>query len=141
MDKILAIILFIIVIGVVGLYGISYEKTPSKEEPGKEPQPPQTQKETQEKVTNQQEKTENLVEITPRGFSPQEITISVGQKVYFVNNDDIVHTVVIPSRAWEQEIDPGEKTQRPPVFYEAQKGKNIFKLKGKQDISGTIIVG
>lgn len=144
------LIVIAVIIGVVIVVSATFfwgQFVRQSEEPGKEPQPPagaQTNNTTGADSGEEGGETtqaENLVEITSEGiFSPQEITISVGERVYFMNNDDVEHTILIPSRAWEQTVKPGERTERPPKYYEAQKGKNTFKLKDNPDITGTVIV-
>lgn len=98
--------------------------------------------ESESKGSEEKPEPENLVEITSRGrFSPGEIEISIRERVYFKNNDNSVHTVLAPSRAWSVKLSPGEISERPPRFYEAQKGRNVFMLKENNKVRGTIIVG
>ncbi|MFP4116166.1 MAG: cupredoxin domain-containing protein [Candidatus Aenigmatarchaeota archaeon] len=142
---IVAVIIAVVVVVSSAFFGTQFVR--QSEEPGKEPESPegiQTNDTTGaggEEEGGETEGVENLVEITSQGtFSPEKITISVGERVYFVNNDDEEHTVRIPSRAWEQTIEPGERSERPPKYYEAQEGSNTFELKDDPQVTGTIIV-
>lgn len=140
-----------VIIGVIVVVSVAFFRTqvaqPEFGRPGKGPQPSEevqaneTTGAAEEGGEGETMEAENLVEITSqRTFSPQEITVSVGERVYFLNNDDVKHTILIPSRAWEQELEPGGRSERPPVFYEAQRGSNTFKLKDDPEVTGIVTV-
>ncbi len=51
---------------------------------------------------------QNEINITNRGFSPEEITIKTGSYVTFTNKDSVTHAVIESNKAFNKEIKPGD---------------------------------
>ncbi len=90
----------LVVIGVILLVGAflayrAYQTKPTNISPTPSNQVMQPTPETTPSTTvaSPSAQTQNMVTVTKTGFSPQSITIKVGESVTWINNDSVTHNV------------------------------------------------